>query len=349
MAFINMKTFLISLFITFIMVSIPYMGRSQAWISPVPLKKNILEEIKPKLEIKKNNFELNKDFIDSGQSRFIPVVSAGSGFDGASAYALVDAQDGRVIAAKNLSQRLPMASLTKIMTAVVALDLSSSQEEFTVSQKAAAQVPTKVMLKRGEKHSLDHLLRHILISSANDSAQVIKEGIDEKYGEELFIKAMNQKAKILGLKNTKFTNPAGYDNQDHFSTVEDLSILSVYALSNYPIISDIVSHQFDDLTQGGQDMRFYLQNWNGLLGVYPGASGVKIGNTGKAGYTTIVASEREGKKLLAVLLGAPGVLERDLWTAELLDLGFNKTLGLSPVNITEEMMKEKYGSWQYFE
>lgn len=349
MAFINMKTFLISLFITFIMASIPYMSRSQTWISPAPLKKNILEEIKPKLEIKKNNFELNKDFIDSGQSRFIPVVSAGSGFDGASAYALVDVQDGRVIAAKNLSQRLPMASLTKIMTAVVALDLSSSQEEFTVSQKAAAQVPTKVMLKRGEKHSLDHLLRHILISSANDSAQVIKEGIDEKYGEELFIKAMNQKAKILGLKNTKFTNPAGYDNQDHFSTVEDLSILSVYALSNYSIISDIVSHQFDDLTQGGQDMRFYLQNWNGLLGVYPGASGVKIGNTGKAGYTTIVASEREGKKLLAVLLGAPGVLERDLWTAELLDLGFNKTLGLAPVNITEEMMREKYGSWQYFE
>ena len=83
------------------------------------------------------------------------------------------------------------------------------------------------------------------------------------------------------------------------------------------------------------------------MGVYPGVKGIKIGNTDKASYTTIVLSKREGKRILAVVLGAPGVKERDLWASQLLDLGFEK-LGISAVNITEAQLEAKYSSWKYW-
>ncbi len=322
------------------MVVISHFKPSTNWVSPLPLKTpDVLEKIEPKLEMKMNDFKLKKELI--------PLVSAGSDYDAASAYGVIDLETGQVIVSKNLSEKLPMASLTKVMTAVVALDLADPGEEFEVSPRAAAQVPTKVMLKPGERYALGDLLEHSLISSANDSTLVIKEGIDRKFGAEVFIKAMNLKARLIGLKNTSFTNPAGLDNYNHYSSVEDLAVLSAYALKNYPLIVNIVSKEYEDLTQGGYDNRFFLNNWNGLLGVYPGASGVKIGNTSKAGHTTIVTSERGGKRVLAVVLGAPGVLERDLWAGELLDLGFSKVVGLPPVNITEYDLRQKYSSWVY--
>lgn len=337
----NLLIFLISLIMTFLMIVIPHLGFRQKLASPVFRRNDIFKSLEPKLQLKENRFQLRKEFI--------PVVSAGSDYDAASAYAVLDPDSGQVISSKNLTTRLPVASLTKIMTAIVALDLAGLDERFTVSEQAASSVPTKVMLKAGEKYTLDDLLQYMLISSANDSAQAIKDGIDQKFGESVFIRAMNAKAGILGLKNTHFENAAGYDSPNHFSSVEDLSILSVYALKNYPLIARTVSREIEDLTNGGHDMRFYLQNWNGLFGVYPGISGVKIGNTQKAGNCTIVLSERDGKKLIAVVLGAPGVLERDLWVSELLDLGFNKLAGLAPVNVTKNALREKYASWQYFQ
>lgn len=321
------------------MVLIPHFN-SGNWASPLPKKIDVMERINPKLEQKGNNFKIKKEFI--------PQVSAGSDYETASSYGVINYETGEIIASKNLSKSLPMASLTKMMTAVVALDLANLDEEFEVSEKAASEIPTKVALKMGEKYSLKRLIEQALISSANDSVQVIKEGIDKKYGE-VFIKAMNEKAKFLGLKDTHFTNPQGFDSADHYSSVEDLSVLTHYALENYPFIASVVGKQIIDRTEGWTDRRFYLQNWNGLLGVYPGILGVKIGNTEKAGVCTIVLSERDGKKILVVVLGAPGVLQRDLYASELLDIGFSKLANLNPVNVTEEQLREKYSSWKYFE
>ncbi len=323
------------------MVLIPHIkiGVSRL-VSPEAGKIDILEKIKPKLEQKQDHFQLKKSII--------PTVSAQSDYEGAKAYGAIDFNTGEVIASKNLSSRIPIASLTKIMTAIVALDLANLDEVFTVSALASSQVPTKVMLKEGEKYSLEQLLDSMLISSANDSAQVIKEGIDRKYGQAVFVNAMNAKAQILGLKNTHFTNAQGYDNADHFSSIEDLAILAHYAMEKYPSFVQIVGKDFLDLTHNFSDLRFYLNNWNGLLGVYPGVYGIKIGNTAEAGICTIVLSEREGKKILAVVLGAPGTVQRDLWASELLDLGFSKIAGLSSVNVTEQQLREKYASWKYF-
>lgn len=334
------RIFLITLVLTFLMGIIPRLGFKTTWVSPVPKTQNIIEKIQPQLNSKQNLFHLKKEFI--------PTVAAGAPYEQTAAYGVIDLDSGEIIASKNLSKRLPIASLTKIMTAVVAIDLVRSDDKFRVSPKAASKVPTKVMLKEGEEVSFGKLLDSMLISSANDSAEVIKEGIDAKFGPDTFIRAMNLKAQILGMKNTNFTNPQGFDHSNHYSTIEDLSLLSAYALKQYPEVSQIVSKEFEDLTDNGQDQRFYLNNWNGLLGVYPGTIGIKIGNTENAGYCTAVSSQREGKKLLAIVLGAPGVLERDLWASQLLDLGFSKQAGLSPVNITEPELKQKYASWKYF-
>lgn len=334
----SIKVFLISMTLTFLMATLPHLG-IKALVTPLSKRVDVLEKIKPRLENRLNHFQFNPHPLSDQQTD--------ADFEQASAYAVTDLNSGQLIISKNLSGKLPIASLTKIMTAIVALDLSQVNDKFTVSKNAASQTPTKVMLKPGEKYTLKSLLEFMLISSANDSAQVIKEGIDVKYGLGTFIKAMNLKAQFLGLKDTRFANAEGYDNESHFSSAEDLTILSAYAMTDYPKIAEIVSKESDDLTNGGTDLRFYLNNWNGLLGIYPGASGIKIGNTEKAGNCTIVLSEREGKKLLAVTLGTPGVLERDLWTSQLLDFGF-KSFGIEPANITEAELRQKYASWKYF-
>lgn len=265
----------------------------------------------------------------------------------ASAYIAVDFDSGKVLAEKNSPQRLPIASLTKIMTAVVALDLAKPQDLFTVSAKATRVIPTSIGVVRGQRMSLEELIHALLLTSANDAAQVIQEGIDRNYGEGTFVRAMNEKAVGLGLQDSHFDNPQGFDSRENFSSAEDLALLTRYAINRYQQIAAIVQKDYQFLPANENHKQFDLYNWNGLLGVYPGVRGVKIGNTGAAGVTTVVLSEREGKRVLVVLLGAPGILERDLWAAQLLDLGF-ESLGITPANISQSQLQTKYQSWKYW-
>ncbi len=302
---------------------------------------DVLDAIKPKLEQKPNQYKIKQT------TSFISVTKASGEYDNATAYGVIDYETGAVLAEKNLDTPTSIASLTKIMTAVVALDLASPQEKFTVSQAASEIIPTKIGVEVGEKLTLEELINALMLTSANDAAEVIKEGIDQKYGEKVFMKAMNEKARVLNLDDSKFTNPQGFDHPSHLSSVEDLAVLSHYAIENYPLIAEVAKKDYQYYGANENRGQMDLYNWNGLLGVYPGAFGLKIGNTELAQYTTIVGAQREGKKVLVVMLGAPGVLERDLWTAELLDIGFEK-LGMLPINIDETMLREKYSSWQYW-
>jgi len=311
-------------------------------IRPVPKKEDVFEVIQPKLEKKKNTFRLKKDMSFIGQAR------AGVVYDAANSYAVIDMDTGEVVMENGLSDKEAIASLTKIMTAIVALDLAEPDEYFSVTRSAARQIPTKIGVVVGEKMSLAELLNAMMLTSANDAAEVIRDGIDEKYGEEVFIRAMNQKARFLGLTNTQFTNPQGFDDRKQYSSAEDLAILTQYAMTQYALFAEIVSQKYVFLPQDTAHKQFDLYNWNGLLGVYPNVSGVKIGSTEDAGKTTIVTSERGGKALMVVLLGAPGIIERDLWASQLLDAGFEQTLGLEPINVTEEQLREKYSTWEYF-
>ncbi len=358
--FKNFRAFWISFIIVFISVYLSYagvklpkidlmFGKTVQITSPLPAQFSSLDTIKPKLEQTPNNFELQKE------GYLIKPTLASGEFDQLSAYSVVDFNTGEVVLKKNIDQRLPIASTTKIMTAIVALDLAAPQELFLISEHAADKPATKLGMIAGQKMTVTELLNGLLLTSANDAAEVIKEGIDNKYSskaqgnqqESLFIQAMNQKSKFLGLKNCYFSNPQGFDDDNPFCSAADLATLTHYALTNYPLIAEIVKKDYQFYPEDHNHKQIDMYNWNGLLGVYPGLQGVKIGNTGDAGYTTIVVSERAGKKVLVVALGAPGVLERDLWSAELLDRGF-ETLGLPMVNITESQLKEKYASWQYW-
>lgn len=314
---------------------------SLPFINPLSGKEiSAMGEIRPKLEQKLNEYSLIKE------KEFISSVYGGAPYDSASAYAVVDFETGKVLAEKSISKKLPIASITKVMTALTALDLASPDEVFTVSHNTERIIPTRIGLIPGQKLSLKELLNAILLTSANDAAEAIKEGIDQKYGDRIFIEAMNAKAKYIGLKNTHFANPQGFDSPLNYSTAEDLAILSHYALTNYPLIAEIVKKDYEFLPENENHKQFDLYNWNGLIGVYPDTRGIKIGNTIDAGTTTAVISERDGKKILAVLLGAPGVLERDLWVSQLLDYGYEQTLGLLPVAVTANQLQEKYATWQ---
>lgn len=304
-------------------------------------KVDTFDQVKTKLEQKTHEYKLQKSL------NIVNQAFAGGSYDQARSFIAVDFNSGQILADYNAEKMVPIASLTKIMTSVVALDLALPNDLFVVSKRAADQIPTKIGVVAGQKMSLDELLHASLMTSANDATVVIEEGIDSQYGKGTFVRAMNAKADILGLKNTHFENPAGFDGQNHYSSAADLALLSHYALTNYPQIAEITEQDYIYLPPSALHKQFDLYNWNGLLGVYPGTKGIKIGNTDDAGYTTAVVSERSGQKIMTVLLGAPGVAERDLWTAQLLDDSFAK-LGIPAANITKAQLQAKYDSWQYW-
>lgn len=353
------RVFAISLTAGFLMVLLPGLGinrllpelnklnifGSMEIANPMAKHKDPLENIYPRLELKVNTYSLQKEMPSVLAAT---AIASEDEYNQANAYAVIDFDSGKVIASKKLDEKVSIASLTKIMTAVIALDLSNPSDLFTISKNASEMIPTKIGVIEGEKMTLEELLNAAILTSANDAVQVIKEGVDEQYGNEIFIKSMNAKAKFLGLSHTSFENPQGFDGERHFGTAEDLGILTHYALTNYPLINELSKKEYAFLAKDNNHKQFDLYNWNGLLGVYPGASGVKIGNTGKAQKTTIVTAEREGKKIMVVLLGAPTVLARDMWAAELLDLGFEQEYGLKPVDVTEDQLREKYKTWTYW-
>lgn len=258
----------------------------------------------------------------------------------------VDFETGETFYSYNGQSRLPMASITKVMTAMVALDLASLDEQFTVSRSATEVEPTVMGAYEGEKLTTRELVNASLLMSANDAAQVLSEGIGNKYGGDssLFIAAMNEKAKILGLQNTKFTNPQGYDNPEHYSTCEDLLVMGRYALTHYPDIARIVKDKDGRIEQNAYHQRFWLPNWNMLIGTYPGADGIKIGNTGDAKHTTLSSATREGKRIMTCVLGADGILKRDLAAAELLNIGFSK-VGVAPYPVSEDLLRTRIKDW----
>lgn len=348
---INWKVMLITVVAGFLMSVLPRLGlkvegfaftTSASIVSPLPKTEDPLRFIYPLLEKKLNEFKLKRE------AAFIQQAHAGSDYESALSFIVLDFESGKVIEEKNSDQPLPMASLTKVMTAVVALDLAKPEETLLVSPKASRIEPTKIGVVPGQILTLQEALEAMLMTSANDAAQVIMEGINSKYNSDVFVQAMNAKARFLNLEHTSFSNPQGFDDDNHYSSSEDLAILTHYAMANYPLISQIVQKDYEVLQANGNHKQFDLYNWNGLLGVYPGVRGVKIGNTDRAQKTTIVVSEREGKQVLAVLLGAPGIIERDLWTAHLLDDGFAKGFNLEPVGITKEQLKQKYSTWKYW-
>lgn len=230
---------------------------------------------------------------------------------------VIIAQTGECIFSKNADKTHSVASTTKIMTAITAIEEGNIQEVVSVSANAASQEGSSIYLRAGNRINLLDLIYGMMLNSGNDAACAVAEHIGGDV--ESFAVLMNEKAKKAGAKNTSFKNPSGLDEEGHFSTAEDMARITAYALKN-ELFSNIVSTKNAQI-KVGEDI-CYLKNHNKMLWNYDGCIGVKTGYTKKTGRCLVSAAEKDGITLIAVTLGAP-----DDWCdhEKMLDYGFANT------------------------
>ena len=246
----------------------------------------------------------------SADGKSTPSVSARSSI-------LIDAASGNVIFEKNADEIRPMASTTKIMTALVALEDGDIQRTVQVSAEAIGIEGSSVYLYKDEKLTLEDLLYAMMLESANDAAVAI--AIEVGGSVDKFADMMNQKAQELGLKSTHFENPHGLDGNSHYTTARELAVIAREAMKNDSFRS-IVSTLKKTIPLNESEGVRLLINHNKMLKGYDGAIGIKTGFTKKSGRCLVSAAERDGVELICVTLDAP-----DDWNDHkiLLDHGFS--------------------------
>lgn len=215
---------------------------------------------------------------------------------------LMDLSSRRVLMENNAHLRRGMASTTKIMTAIIALEYGNLDDVVTVSYKASTVEGSSMWLKSGEKISLRSLLYGLMLNSGNDAATAIAEHIGGSI--EGFAEMMNKKAKELGLKDTSFTNPHGLDDENHYTTAYELGKITCYAMEN-EIFCDIVNTKRKTIEGLENGINRTLTNHNKMLTLYDNADGVKTGFTKKCGRCLVSSATKDDLKLVAVTLNAP--------------------------------------------
>lgn len=230
---------------------------------------------------------------------------------------LIEVSSGTVVYQKSQDLRLPMASTTKIMTALVAIESLPLDTLITVTEKSVGVEGSSIYLVVGEVLTLEDLLYALMLESANDAAETIAVAVAGSVSA--FADLMNQKAASLGLSNTHFVNPHGLDAENHYTTAKELALLTCAALENSDFRRICTTERHVIPLQGENGARV-LVNHNRLLSSYDGCIGVKTGYTKKTGRCLVSAAEREGVRLVAVTLGAP-----DDWRdhTAMLDYGFS--------------------------
>src|SRR3989338_8792063 len=228
---------------------------------------------------------------------------------------------GKVLYSKNQKEKLPIASLVKVMTVLIALEHKGMDDKYVVSQRATEMEPDEMILLPEETLSLKELLYGVFLVSANDAAEVIAEGTIGSRDE--FIKLMNDKARQLGMIDTYFANPTGLDEDTNntYSTVYDLAILTRYLIKHFPEVVDISSTEHIYLPQTSDHQDYDMYSGINLLTTYPGVVGFKTGYTAEAGLTLINLTRKEGHEVIGVLLGSGDIRDE---ARDLLDYSFGK-------------------------
>lgn len=212
---------------------------------------------------------------------------------------VTDVKSGKVLYEKNSQERLLPASTTKLMTALVALEKCSLDDIVTVT--TVENEPNVMGLETGDKLTVRALLNGLLIVSGNDAAFTLAYSCSSSTAK--FIDEMNKKAVELGMKNTHFTNPAGYDNPAHFSTSSDLAKLGKIAVSN-PTIAQIVATKSTVVTDITGNKSYYLENTNQLLKEVEGVEGIKTGQTEGSKEVLLTETTRDNNTIITVVLGS---------------------------------------------
>jgi D-alanyl-D-alanine carboxypeptidase (penicillin-binding protein 5/6) len=230
---------------------------------------------------------------------------------------LINAASGRIIYAKNANTIMAPASTTKIMTAILVLEHLSLNRTVTISAKAASREGSSMYLRKNEKKTVRELLYGLMLSSGNDAATALAEAVS---GTEFkFAELMTKKARLLGMKNTRFKNASGLPARGHYSTAYDLGILTRYALKNGNF-SKIVSTKVKEVSGSGRKNR-RLINHNKLLWRYRYTNGVKTGFTQTAGGCLVSSAQKNGNSLISVVLKTSYIYDD---TQKLFEYGFSK-------------------------
>ncbi|RKD34546.1 D-alanyl-D-alanine carboxypeptidase family protein [Thermohalobacter berrensis] len=238
---------------------------------------------------------------------------------------LIDASTGKVIYEKNPHKKLAPASITKIMVLLLAMEALennkiSLEDEVVVSRNASGMGGSQIYLEEGEVQKVEHLIRAIALRSANDAAVALGEHIAGS--EELFVKMMNEKAKELGMLNTHFMNPTGLDDESHYTSAYDVSLMS-RELLKYPKIHNWLTLWMSKVKVGKEkDIEQVLVNTNRLIHDYKGANGIKTGSTSKAGFCLSASATRGNLTLISVVMGCDSSSIRFMESKKLLDYGF---------------------------
>ncbi|MFD2445923.1 D-alanyl-D-alanine carboxypeptidase family protein [Bacillus sp. CGMCC 1.16607] len=238
---------------------------------------------------------------------------------------LIERDTGTVMYDQNSQEKLPPASMTKIMTMLLIMEAIdegrlSLKEKVRASEYAASMGGSQIFLEPGEEMTTSELLKGIAIGSGNDASVALAERIAGS--EEAFVDMMNKKAKELGLKNTKFQNTTGLPAEDHYSTAYDMAMMAKELLK-YDTITEFTG-KYEDYLRETSEKKFWLVNTNKLVRFYPGVDGLKTGFTREAKYCLTATAEKNGMRVIAVVFGAPTSKERNAQVTKLLDFAFSQ-------------------------
>jgi D-alanyl-D-alanine carboxypeptidase len=244
---------------------------------------------------------------------------------GAEAMLVIEAESGKVLFAENATYPWYPASITKLMTAYVTLrevkeGRLTLDKPLVVSPNAAAQAPVKMGFPTGTIVTVDNALKMLMVKSANDMAVVLAEGVAGSI--ENFADQMNATARRLGMTQSSFVNPNGLPADDQIVSARDMAILA------RAIIREMPEYDYFWHLPGIRMGKMVQRNYNTLIGRYPGADGMKTGFICASGFNLVASATRDGKRLIAVVLGAPSSAARALKAAQLLERGFNSNSGL---------------------
>lgn len=284
-------------------------------------------------------------------SCFIPIAKAEDSLNLSSESAiLMDAESGKILYEKNIDEKLPMASMTKIMSMLLIMENIENgslkyEDKVLISENASGMGGSQVFLQAGEEYTVNDLLKCIAVSSANDAVVAMAEKISGSV--DTFVTLMNEKAKSLGLENTNFANPHGLDNENHYSTAYDMAIMAKELLKHEDILK--FTSIYEDYLTKPDGSQVWLVNTNRLVRFYDGVDGLKTGYTTEAGYCLTATAKKNDLRLISVVMKSPSAEERSSDTSTLLTYGFNsfksnviysKDKSLGKVKIEKGKLKE---------
>lgn len=257
----------------------------------------------------------------------IPVVKAEEIEDlapNAKSAIMIEASTGEILFQKNAYEKLPPASMTKMMSILLILEEIEKgnlkwDDEIVASETAASMGGSQIFLEAGEKMTVTELLKGISIASGNDATVAMAEKIAGT--EEAFVKRMNERAKGLGLKNTHFVNSTGLDIDNHYSSAYDMSLIAKELVKHEKILE--FTGTYEEYLRKDSDNPFWLVNTNRLVRFYKGVDGLKTGYTSSAGYCLTATAKREDMRLITVVMNEPDTSKRSSDTTKMLDYGYN--------------------------